>query len=855
MAPRTSGTLKDYRAKRDFRRTAEPSGEGTSKRHKRGDGLAFVIQKHDASHLHFDLRLEVDGVMKSWAVPKGPSLDPSVRRLAVQVEDHPMDYNDFEGTIPEGEYGGGTVLLWDRGTYTADDAADGKDEARMRKDLRSGKISISFRGERLRGSFALVRMKKEEGRKPQWLLMKHDDETADVSLDIVEREVTSVASGRTMEEIAAGKGRKRTWRSNRKSKSAPSTGGATVDLGAVSPMLASTSANLPTSGDWTYEPKYDGIRVLAFATEGSVALVSRNANDKAKQFPEITAALRELVAKLERPVILDGEIVALANGDIARFERLQGRMHVQGRDAISAGAQKAPAVFMAFDILADGDITHVHDPWTARRVRLEEVLESNENATLRITETTRNGEALLRRGKQINWEGIIAKRTDSRYLPGKRSGDWLKIKLEASQEFVVGGYTEPRRSRKYFGALLLGYYDDDGMLVYAGHTGGGFNRDSLADMYSRMKRIERKTSPFKPAPRTNETAHWVTPKIVVEIKFNEWTKDGKLRQPIFLGIRDDKDPTEVIREPPGSSTNESEVQDSNDDSVIKITNPDKVFFPAPGRYTKGQVAEYYRDMGAVILPAMHDRPLVLKRYPNGINGKSFYQQSAPDNVPEGVRVEILRSEDGQDQRRFVGGNLPTLLYTIQLGAISYDPWHSRVGALEVADYTVIDLDPGPEAPFRTVVEVARRVREEMDAVGLNGAVKTSGSSGLHIFLPLPPHTPLDAATLVAQILATRVAEHHPTIATVERMRRNRPPKAVYVDFLQNILGKTVAGVYAVRAKKGATVSTPLEWTELTDDLDLRDFTIETVPSRVARVGDLWGAAMGQENDLGKLLGT
>lgn len=490
----------------------------------------------------------------------------------------------------------------------------------------------------------------------------------------------------------------------------------------------------------------------------------------------------------------------------------------------------------------------------------------------------------------------MGKRADARYRPGRRSRDWLKVKLENRQELVVGGWTEPRGSRPHLGALLLGYYDEAGEFVYAGHTGTGFSNDQLLDLHTRLKRLERKTPPFTERPKTNAAPHWTTPKVVVEVRFNEWTREGRLRQPVFLGVRDDKDPREVWREPAPTPAvmKEEERQPSGgrrkkagasrqkedaalaatlDTPVVRriaeltadrkegrleleegielaVTSLDKVFYPRSG-HTKGDLFRYYARLASCILPAMTDRPLVLKRYPNGVEKESFYQQAAPDSPPAGVRVETVRI-DGKEQRRLVGGNLATLLYTIQLGAISFDPWHSRVDDLESADYTILDLDPGPGADFGTVIEVARRVHEEMERLGLHGALKTSGSSGLHIYLPLPPHTPLDAATLIAQIVATRVARAHPRIATVERMTRNRPEGTVYVDYLQNILGKTVAGVYAVRAKAMPTVSTPLGWEELTDDLDLRDFTVETVPARVARIGDLWHPALKEPNSLDAL---
>ncbi len=908
-APRTLG---EYRRKRDFGKTPEPRG---SARPAKGEGgLVFVVQKHAASHLHFDLRLEVDGVMKSWAVPKGPSLDPAVKRLAMEVEDHPMEYNTFEGTIPRGEYGGGTVMLWDRGTYLPDGLAPGEDPERaLREGHRKGRLSVTFHGERLRGSWALVRTRAaddDEGTKPQWLLLKHDDADADPGRDLVAEAATSVETGRTMEEIAAGKGGRRTWHSNRTKPRVASRPAAPApetaplpDTSALRPMLASAGEGAPEGEGWTFEPKYDGIRVLAFATADTAVLLSRNGHDKARQFPEVAEAVRGLAAEAGSAVVLDGEVVALSGGEPGRFGEIQGRMHLDDEAGIRAAVREAPVALVAFDLLLEGEEVLLREPWTGRREALERLMEGRTSERLRLGETTEDREGLLARGRAEGWEGILAKRTDSAYEPGRRTPHWRKLKLERQQEFVVGGWTEPRNTRQHIGALLLGYHDADGNLVYAGHTGTGFTREWLNRMIRLLRPLERKTSPFSARPVTNQRAHWVSPKVVVQVRFNQWTADDKLRHPVFLGVRDDKDPRAVVREPSGmvedapakkGSARKTAVKKTaakkapakaagkpaakrgrgktppvpeqleavraaGGDGVLRlpegaleVSNLGKTFFPRPKR-TKGDLLDYYVRMADHVLPAMKDRPLVLRRFPDGIGSEAFYQQSAPEEAPPGVRVETLVSEEGEEQRRLVGGNLATLLYTIQLGAVSFDPWHSRVGKLEYADYTILDLDPGPGASFRRVIQVARWVKEEMDAFGLHGALKTSGSTGLHIYVPLPPKTPLEAATLVAQIVATRVAALHPAEATVERMTRRRKRGTVYVDYLQNILGKTVAGVYAVRAKPGATVSTPLRWDELTDDLDLRAFTMDTVPDRVAEVGDLWAEAMRRPNRLAGLL--
>ena len=904
--------LAEYRRKRDFRKTAEPSGDSQP---KRSSHLRFVIQKHAASHLHFDLRLELDGVMKSWAVRKGPSTDPSVKRLAMQVEDHPIDYNTFEGTIPKGEYGGGTVMLWDRGTYAPDEST-GDDEPDVREMYKRGNLKITFFGERMRGSYALVRMKYsrdgQSSSKPQWLLIKHRDDFASTD-DIIADNMTSVDTGRTMEEIASGKSK--VWHSNRGSSNKKVTPmkakPAAEPVPDLEPMYASVGSEIPGDG-WTFEPKYDGIRVLAFVTPADVRLVTRNGKDKSQQFPEIAEALKSIATKKRKNFVVDGEIVALIDGEPARFQELQSRMHVKESHLIERYRNSAPASLVLFDVLMSGDKVLLDEPWSVRRAELLRQLGKVTSDRIAITESTEgDGKKMLELARKQGWEGIIAKRVTSTYQPGERSRSWLKLKVEFRQEFVVGGFTEPRNSRQHIGALLLGYFDQ-GRLIYVGHTGGGFTGAGLAEMYRRLEPLERKTSPFAEVPRTNEKAHWVKPEVVVEVKFSEWTADGKLRQPIYLGTRDDKDPQDVGREKQSVQKKESatartaaktvasksrarkriyaertllrsgggkspqrgrgrsaapratalarlvrslqEIEDGNGSGTIEVdgksldvTNLAKVFFPGK-KLTKGDLMRYYVTVAPFILPVMKDRPLVLKRFPNGVEAPSFFQQNAGE-TPEGVRVEKIETQGGSTNLRIVGGDLHTLLYTVQLGSISVDPWHSRIQSLDFADYSIIDLDPGPRATFRQVIQVARLIKETLDRLGLHAGVKTSGSSGMHIYLPLPPKTPNEAATLVAQIIATQVAEANPKIATIERAVKARAATAIYVDFLQNIIGKTVAGSYSARANPEALVSTPIRWEELTDDLDPRDFTIETAPSRFAEVGDIWAAALKKPNSL------
>ena len=691
-------------------------------------------------------------------------------------------------------------------------------------------------------------------------------------------------------------------------------------------MLASAGQHAPVGDNWVFEPKYDGIRIIALVTPSAVALITRNGLDKCRGFPEISDALLGLARKLDRNLVLDGEIVALdATGEPARFQDLQGRMHVIDELEVSNKRSSIPSAYVAFDILVDGDELLIEETWDDRRRHLERVVKSAPRASSRIVRPSvvsyGSADDMLASASRHRWEGIMAKRRDCPYEPGRRVRHWQKLKIEHQQEFVVGGWTEPRNSRKHFGALLLGYYDADGNLIYAGHSGGGFTERLLEETGKKLRAIEQKHSPFTTIPKTNERAHWTAPKYVAQIKFNEWTSAGILRQPIFLGFREDKDPHEVVREAQVIQWSEGDALEAIGDgrqamgaaradsplaaakaksakkasrgkslspiadhpspggaaaekigitvaeqlraepnakaadltldgkTKLEVTNLGKIFFPIP-KITKGRLMEFYAEVSPYLLPALEDRPLVLKRWPNGIKqGGEFYQQKAPDKVPPGVRVEEVADDGIETQRRLVGGNLATLLYIVQLGAISTDPWHSRVQTIADADYSIVDLDPGPKATFKRVVQIARWVKEELDELGLNAVPKTSGASGIHIVMPLPRGAWYEISVALAELVARRVNKKHPKETTVVRAVKSRPENAVYVDYLQNIRGKTVASVYSARAEPYASVSTPLKWNELTDDLSPRDFTIENVPARIRRLGDLWATGMKQINRL------
>ena len=644
-------------------------------------------------------------------------------------------------------------------------------------------------------------------------------------------------------------------------------------------MLATLTEAPLVARTLVYEPKYDGIRALAEVTpRGSVRLWSRNGNEKTSQFPSIVQALASRAKTLEGPAVLDGEIVALdERGRPAGFQRLQGRMHLTGARDIERAEQAQPVAFIVFDLLRVGSEDLCRLPLTERRKRLEKLFSDfrqkpeatkrkekpPDAATLRLSEqVSGDATALYARAQKEGWEGLIAKEAASTYQPGRRSPAWRKIKLQKEQEFVVGGWTEPRQTRQYFGALLLGV-QERGRLKYVGHTGTGFDQKELARVSKLLKARETPSSPFAEKVKTNEPAHWVKPDLVAQIRFTEWTTDDKLRHPVYLGLRDDKSAKEVVREELSAlqaiiarlheledARKDGEIQLPNGDR-IKATNLSKVFWPslrgsaAPGAkaLTKGDLLRYYVEVSPYLLPAVADRPLVMKRFPNGIHGKAFYQQrSREERPPAGVRIETLGEGEPisePDARRLIGGSLTTLLYMTQIAAISQDPWFSRVQSPFDADHVAIDLDPTDHATFATVLDVARWVRDELKALGIPGFPKTSGSSGLHIYIPLPPDTSYETGQLLCQAIATLVATRHPKQATVERVVARRPRGTVYVDFLQNILGKTLATAYSARASEYAGVSTPLTWKEVDASLDPRDYTIQTAPARFRQVGDLW----------------
>jgi bifunctional non-homologous end joining protein LigD len=650
----------------------------------------------------------------------------------------------------------------------------------------------------------------------------------------------------------------------------------------VRPMLATLEDPPLASPGLVYEPKYDGIRALIEiepARRAPVRIWSRLGNEKTAQFPDLVAALERFAKKLKGPVVLDGEIVALdEQGEPAGFQRLQNRIHLTESNSQSAAGRVA---FIAFDILRADNEDLRPLSFTERRARLERLFRNPGSPILRISDLVLgDGHELFKRAHERGWEGLIAKDASSVYHTGKRTRDWRKLKIVQEQEFVVGGWTDSRTTGRPFGALLLGYYKNGG-LTYAGHTGSGFNQRELERVIRLLKPLEIAAPAFTTRPRTNERPHWTKPSLVAQLKFTEWTDDGLLRHPIYLGMRDDVKAESVKREIPkrlkspkglgsrkshgspksresrsaaaGRNVSSPDMQSLLDQldeiergphsgtlrfssgETLEITNLNKVFWPKL-KITKGDLMRYYVRVAPSILPVVEDRPLIMKRYPNGIDGAPFYQHKAPEKVPAGVRGAKVPGDSVTS--RPIGGSLITLLYMTQLAAISQDPWFSRVQSPHSADQCAIDLDPMPGVKFAQVLDVARWVRDELEKLKVTGYPKTSGASGLHIFIPLRDGTPYDAGQIFCQIVGTFVAEKHSKIATVTRAVRARGQK-VYLDYLQNIEGKSLACAYSARASEFAGASTPLTWKEIDEGVDTRDFTIRTLPDRLAQVGDLW----------------
>ncbi len=840
MPPRNPDLLSSYRAKRSLPRTPEPAGAVAAPAD--AAGLLFVVHKHAARHLHFDLRLEMEGVLRSWAVPKGPSSDPADKRLAVRVEDHPIEYGDFEGLIPEGNYGAGAVILWDRGRWVPHgDPLEG---------LAKGKLLFELRGFKLHGMWTLVKIKKSER---DWLLIKERDQyVRSPGTDFPE---ASVLSGLTVEDLKEGRSAAEGVRRELAKLRAPAR---PVKPETVELMLAETADKPFSRPGWVFELKLDGYRILAAKDGPLVRLLSRNGNDLASSFPEIVRAVSAL--PFER-VLLDGEIVTPDDAGRPSFQRLQGRARLRRSLDVRRAAIETPATFYAFDLLGFEEFDLRPLPLTGRKGVLRKLLPPA--GVLRYLEHfERDGEMLYERVQGLGLEGVVAKKADSAYRAG-RSSSWLKVRTRKTDDFVVVGFTAPKGSREGFGALHLAQYVD-GTLVYAGRAGSGFSGKQLAETRAELEGLKRRTPACEgPVPRDKGTT-WVEPEVVCEVEYTEWTDEGLLRQPVFVRFRDDKRPAEVRRvagpaagkapagpaDPAGSAAAPEPAGPAP--RQVVFSNLGKVFWPAEG-YTKGDLIEYYRGISPWLLPYLKDRPVVLTRYPDGIEGKSFYQKDAPVFVPEWIRTQRMWSE--QTQREidyFICDDLESLLYLANLAAIPLHVWASRAPTLDRPDWCVLDLDP-KGAPFEHVVRVAKAARALCEEIELPAFVKTSGSSGLHVLLPLGRQCTYEESRSLGELLARVLVSGLPEIATITRAVSRRGGK-VYVDYLQNVSGQLLAAPFSVRPLPGAPVSTPLEWREVTDRLDIRAFTIRTVPARMRkRKTDPLVGVLDQAPDLGRAL--
>jgi bifunctional non-homologous end joining protein LigD len=893
-------TLAPYAAKRTFARTPEPVPSVPS---GRGGPLLFVIQKHAARRLHYDFRLELDGVLKSWAVPKGPSLDPNDKRMAVAVEDHPFEYASFEGVIPAKEYGAGRVIVWDCGVYSPDEdreysfADRSEAERRVRAAIEQGKLSIFLRGEKLKGSFALVRTATSG----QWLLIKHKD--AFTSGQDVALQDRSVLSGVSLDDLASGESPRRLDAARLVPSGPPE---AMPD--ALAPMLAMTVDAARSDPDWLFEPKLDGYRVIAFVQDTAVRLQSRRGLDLTAQFPEIADALTALGAD---GMILDGEIVALGPDGRPSFNALQNRAQRKSGKDIADAQRLTPAVLVCFDLLHFAGMNLRSAPYAERRRYLSQCLLPS--AHIQLIHAARDGESLYAAAIASGYEGVVAKRLDSIYQPGQRVAAWRKVKPVRSAEFVIGGCTKGKGAREPLGALLLGYWED-GALKYAGHVGSGLDDEAVAELTRCTRKLTRRSSPFSEKPPIHRPTTWLEPRLVAEVNFIDWTPAGLLRAPVFARLRDDV-PAESVGKPgeaepagsiPPAETDEVEEvlqqlagEGSRLDLTVagtrlRLTNLDRVYWPASAagpQITKRDFIRYLAAVSRYMLPHLKDRPLTMIRMPEGIAGERFYQKHWEQEMPEYVEtIPIFSEHQGGSGRYILVNNLPTLLWLGQNGTLEFHVWHSRANgeadaaggdrlgndyssslaalehsALNYPDFLVFDIDPyiysGKEAQgaepelnekgFATGKKVAFWLRALLQEMGLRAIVKTSGKTGLHVFVPIERTVTFDTVRQLCEMVGTHVLKAHPKEVTLEWSVGKRTGK-IFIDYNMNVRGKTLAAAYSPRGSPGAPISMPLTWDEL-ERAEPEEFTLGSVIARLEKAGDRWHDRLSAKQNLARIL--
>ncbi|MDR7370170.1 DNA ligase D [Flavobacterium aquidurense] len=838
-------SLSKYNKKRDFKQTQEPKG----KVEKSVNKLIFVVQKHAASHLHYDFRLEINGVLKSWAVPKGPSMNPEVKRLAMMVEDHPYSYKDFEGTIPTGNYGAGNVIVWDNGTYVPAEKTDSPEKTLM-ANLKKGRLSFILKGKKLKGEFSLVKLTgKQEN---AWLLIKKSDEFASDS-DILYHN-KSVISNRTLEELQQ-KAKKITSADQKQILKEPHQSEKKAVF--IKPMLATITDKAFDDEDWVFENKYDGYRTIAVINQGDVELYSRNEISFNTNFKPIVEELK----KIDYTAVLDGEVVVEDEDGKASFQMLQNYLKT------GEGILK----YYVFDLLNLEDNIITKLSLIDRKELLKILFNKYKFKNIFYADhTIKEGIKQFELATKNKEEGIVAKKADSIYLSDKRSHDWLKIKTSNQEEVIIIGITEPKNSRKFFGAILMAQYDGK-KLQYIGKCGTGFTDQILEELYTKLEPYFTTDSTLSKKTGLRDTIQWVKPKLVCQIKFSEWTHDNHLRHPIYLGLRIDKKASEVVFSNNSKNSeevkkeamddtqkNEKENKTENDydlkvnKTVLHLTNQNKIYFPADN-ITKGDIVQYYNEVADVILPYLKNRPQSMNRFPNGIEGPSFYHKEIDiDKSPSWLKTKKIFSESNDaDVNYLICNNKETLLYMANLGCIEINPWNSTILHLDNPDWLVIDIDPDQQ-DFSEVVKTALTVKEVMDELETECICKTSGASGLHVYIPLGAQYDYNSTKILAELIAKEVQSRLPDLTTLERSIKKRKNK-IYLDYLQNRKGQTLAAPYSVRPKPGATVSTPLEWSEVNDKLHPSQFTIKNMLSRLEKKGDLWTPVLAKGANVKKII--
>jgi bifunctional non-homologous end joining protein LigD len=845
--------LEEYERKRKFDRTPEPSGRVAAD----FTSPVFVVQKHAARRLHYDFRLAIDGTLKSWAVPKAPSMNSRDKRLAVMTEDHPLAYGGFEGKIPEGNYGAGTVMVWDRGTF----APEGKLSASQQ--VQKGEIKFSLNGEKLRGSFVLVKLAHSE-KGNEWLMIKHKDALDDPAWDVDQHD-GSVLTGRTLEEIKEETPPKRSPIALQPSEVTGARESAMPSK--LEPMLAALGERPFSDPDWLFEIKWDGVRALAFLNDGVPKLRSRNAVDITARYPEL-ASLPQTIAA--RQAILDGEIVALDAHGLSDFQLLQERMHVRvpGESLVT----KVPVVYFVFDLLYCDGYDLRASPLVERKQLLQRLVQGSERVRYSDHQLER-GKELFELAKENGLEGVVAKRTDSIYV-SDRSQSWVKLKVTSTLDAVVGGWTAARTPSLRLGSLLLGLYQGK-KLRFIGHVGSGFDAKKLQDLSSQLKKLAASECPFDPAPQTNEKPSWVKPALVARVKFGGWTQEHSLRHPVFLALREDADPAdcqwenEVTAAPAAPATApaivhspevigrvlntkaqiENELFDGKSETVsieldgkrMRLSNLNKIYFPDSG-YTKRNLLAYYYQIADHILPFLRDRALVLRRYPDGITGQAFFQKDMREGtgLPDWFKTTPIDSEGrGKIIHYATADDRASLLYLTSLGCIDHNPWSNRIDDLDHPDYFFFDLDPSDGTDFSIGVTIAKALHEKLQQLKLTSFIKTSGATGIHIYVPVEPLYTYEQLRTFGEIIARTVTTEYPNLVTNERIVAKRPAGRILIDVQQNAHGKPLAAAYSVRAFPKAPVSAPILPRELKSTLRPESLNIKTVWKRLQEKGDLW----------------